>query len=263
MLSLDVFRTPTSSVSLLYHDVVPDHKANTSGVTNKGSWRYKLPPERFANHLEIIKESAFTPRLVTQGDANRSVYLTFDDGGRSAITAARMLEEYGYKGHFFVITDRVGDENYLKWSDIDQLVDAGHLIGSHTCTHVNLVAAGEKKRKEELIESKEELEDRYGSCCSISIPKGMYNQAVSDAIREAGYKYTFTSEPERISSLQGKRRIGRWNIWNHTDSTDLDAILDLDPTLYLTAVGRWKTLKYVKKAIGKDRFVRLRNTVLR
>lgn len=259
----DTLGTPTSSVSLLYHDVIEDDQAGNSGVTTEGSWRYKLPPHKFKRHLETIQESMFSPRLITEEDGDRGVYMTFDDGGASATTAARLLEEYGYRGHFFVITHRVGDENYLSWSEVDRLVDAGHLVGSHTCTHANLVALDERRRREELTESKAELADRYGSCRSISIPMGMYNNAVFESIREAGYEHVFTSEPERVFDPEETRRIGRWSVWNHSSAEDINAILNFNPAYCFRVAGRWKLLKYVKSTIGKDRFVRLRDAVLR
>jgi peptidoglycan/xylan/chitin deacetylase (PgdA/CDA1 family) len=250
---------PNSSVALLYHDIVDQEATETSGVVTDGSWRYKLSPELFREHLKTIERSPFSPRVLTADGVDRAVYLTFDDGGRTAVQAADLLEEFGFRGNFFIITERIGDRGYVTWGDIERLADAGHLIGSHTCTHANLLETDDMDR--ELRESKRVIEDRLGYCVALSMPKGTYNQDIFDAAWDAGYSYVLTSEPERIHRARAGRSIGRWNIWYDTGGTDLDKILRSEPRFYLRTVGRWKMLKACKRVVGRERFVAIRDSV--
>ncbi|WP_256301975.1 polysaccharide deacetylase family protein [Haloarchaeobius salinus] len=251
---------PDSSVALLYHDIVSPENAASSGVVTDGSWRYKLDPERFRTHLETIDDSPFTPSTLTETQTKQAVYLTFDDGGRTAMRAAELLEEYGFRGNFFIITDRVNESGYLTWDEIKQLNAAGHLIGSHTCTHANLLTSDDVDK--ELRVSKQAIIDRIGTCEALSIPKGAYDRSVFKSAWDAGYTYLLTSEPQRITEIRPKRPIGRWNVWNDTEELEIERILQSSPGYYLRTVGRWKTLKAVKGLIGRERFVRIRDRLL-
>jgi len=257
----DLAGTPCSSVALLYHDIVSSKQSDTSGVVTDGSWRYKLSPGLFRDHLETIERSPFSPRVFTKDDTNRAVYLTFDDGGQTALKAAEIMQEFGYKGNFFLITDRIGDDGYLTWSGVDKLAKAGHLVGSHTCTHANLLETDDLER--ELRESRRIIENRLGSCEALSIPKGAYDRSVFDAAWDAGYSYILTSEPERIHRSPVHSPTGRWNVWQDTDGPDIERILYSEPWAYLRTVSRWKMLRACKRLIGRERFVAMRDMILR
>lgn len=249
-----------SSVSLLYHDVIEEGRTQESGNVTSGSARYKISPDTFRAHLRVIEESDYTPRTISQREPG-SVYLTFDDGGSSMMRAADMLEEYGYPAHFFVITNRIGDAGYLTWSEIDELDSRGHVIGSHTVTHADLVDCGPEQRTRELVTSKQRLDERLGSCTTVSIPRGRHDETVFRAAEDAGYEQIFSSEPKRVS-MDDTQRIGRWPIWADTSAEDLDCILSAAPIYYLRVVGRWRLLTAIKSALGMKRYLRLRDVVL-
>lgn len=255
----DLRGAPDSSVALLYHDIVAPEHAASSGVVTEGSSRYKLSPKRFQSHLEVIDQSPFSTAVLADEEADQAVYLTFDDGGRTAIRAAEILEEYGFRGNFFVITDRVGEEGYLTWDEIKRLDAAGHLVGSHTHTHANLLTSDNVDY--ELCVSKQIIADRLGTCKALSIPKGAYDDTVFEAAFNAGYTYVLTSEPKRIPHFRSGRPVGRWNVWHDTDRAEVKQILLADPAYYLQTVGRWKTLKMCKGLIGRAKFVAIRDRI--
>lgn len=257
----DLLGAPTSGLALLYHDIIPQDEADTSGFVTDGSWRYKLAPETFDDHLSVIADSAFEPGLVTDDLPDRPVYLTFDDGGRTAMDAARRLEANGYRGHFFIVLDQVGKCGFLDWDQIHDLDQRGHCIGSHTVTHANLLEADARRRKQELTESKAAIAARLDRCRSLSIPLGAYDEAVFEAIREAGYEYVFSSEPVRIPRDHKGLRFGRWNIWHDTGPDEVAAILEASPPIVLRTAVRWYGIKFVKRLLGYDWFVRIRNTI--
>ena len=66
-------------------------------------------------------------------EANRAVYLTFDDGPIPEATPFILdtLKEYGVKATFFVVGD-----NVWKYPELfDRIVAEGHRIGNHTYNH--------------------------------------------------------------------------------------------------------------------------------
>src|SRR4051812_33126946 len=123
------------AISLGYHDVndtcdLPAHKKI-----------YTLERRHFEDHLESIRihagrdavQTISAPRI---GQNGVPVFLTFDDGAESAYTfVAGLLEERGWRGHFFIITNWIGRPGYVDRRQIRELHSRGHVIGSHTCTH--------------------------------------------------------------------------------------------------------------------------------
>src|SRR5262249_60003963 len=62
--------------------------------------------------------------------------ITVDDGGVSYHRfIADRLEERGWRGHAFVSTDFIGAPGFLTASEIRELDDRGHIIGSHSASH--------------------------------------------------------------------------------------------------------------------------------
>lgn len=246
--------------ALLYHDVVPNGSAADSGIVTDGSWRYKISPERFHDHLRIIDDS---PHQVTilPADEDRPLLLTFDDGGLScAETVAPMLEDFGIRGHFFMITNRLGEDGYVSREQARQLAEAGHHVGSHTMTHANLRRLSRAERRHELNESKLAIENILGQACdSLSVPGGFADRSVIEDAFQAGYEYIFVSEPRYLSWPLTNEPLGRWNVWHDTTTSDLRNILERAWLTRLQVQGRWYVLKTVKRTIGQDRFERLRS----
>jgi peptidoglycan/xylan/chitin deacetylase (PgdA/CDA1 family) len=247
-------------VALLYHDVVANDSADESGIVTDGSWRYKLPPDRFRDHLQRIAASPYEVVTLPDLNADRPLLLTFDDGGVSCVEAAApLLEAHGMRGHFFIITDRIGQDGYLTRKQVRDLAEAGHRIGSHTVTHANLRELDAPARKHELRESKRTIEDLLDTdCVSVSIPGGFADERVITEALEAGYEYVFVSEPRYLPPNASTDSIGRWNIWQDTTAEKLGRILDRSLLTRLRIQSRWYTLKTVKRAIGQERFEWLR-----
>jgi peptidoglycan/xylan/chitin deacetylase (PgdA/CDA1 family) len=68
-----------------------------------------------------------------------NVAFTFDDGLNDHIEyAVPILEKYGYRGIFCIITDRVGKDGYMTWDNVRELVRRGHEVAAHSISHKNL-----------------------------------------------------------------------------------------------------------------------------
>jgi peptidoglycan/xylan/chitin deacetylase (PgdA/CDA1 family)/folate-dependent phosphoribosylglycinamide formyltransferase PurN len=257
-------QTAQRTICLLYHDIVSDDMSDTSGLKGPSVWRYKLTPSRFENHLQQLAKQSAPVRNIEECQPSKAasgIYLTFDDGGRSLFeNAAPLLEKYEMRGHISVITDRIGEGGFLDREQISLLAERGHHIVSHTVTHPDLVTCDPPVREVELKESKSVLEDITGrDCVSLSIPGGKYNDAVLEAAQEAGYKFVFTSDPEIDPANE---TLGRWNVWNSTNADELEAILHQNFIKTSTIRARWRVLKAIKGLIGRDRFAKIRDTII-
>src|SRR5947207_44718 len=128
-------------ISLLYHDVVAVGDSEASGFPGPGAARYKLAVEQFRAHLDAISQAVTAPPAI-DATADGEWMLTFDDGGVSALhPTADLLEERGWRGHFFVTTDYIGRSGFLDAAQLRELCRRGHTIGSHSCSHPRQISA--------------------------------------------------------------------------------------------------------------------------
>jgi peptidoglycan/xylan/chitin deacetylase (PgdA/CDA1 family) len=200
--------------ALIYHDVVPSHDADSSGFAGPVAGTYKLTPEHFEAHLEAIAATA-APVGIWRPGADQNVALTFDDGGASSLGIADALERRGWRGHFFITTDRIGKPAFLSADGIRELHARGHAIGSHSHTHPTYF--GRLSRAgllDEWERSGAILAEVLGTQPEgASVPGGMFAPAVAETAAEAGYGWLMTSEPEaRVGTRYGLFVAGRYSI---------------------------------------------------
>lgn len=194
-------------VSFTYHEVVDDPSA--SGIQRKSALPYKHSLKEFTKHLHEIYRSETTKSIVINTNMNsteKHILLTFDDGGKSAMYIADVLEEYGWKGHFFITTSFIGKIGFLTRENIRDLNCRGHVVGSHSHTHPDIFYnLTYEDMLEEWIISTTVLSDIIqGKVECASIPGGEMNLSVQSSAQEAGIKYLFTSEPTNVPWVNNK-----------------------------------------------------------
>jgi peptidoglycan/xylan/chitin deacetylase (PgdA/CDA1 family) len=245
-----------SQISLLYHDVV-GHSWRASGFTGADADIYKLDEENFAAHLARIAElgSERVDWLMTdRGRADR-VVLTFDDGGVSADEPiSRMLEAHGWRGCFFIVTERVGQPGFLSREQVRSLHRRGHHIGSHSHSHPpSFSTLAWEAMVREWSESRRILEEIVGErVYSASVPGGYYSRQVARSARRAGYTLMFNSEPtsrERI--VDGISVRGRYGIWHQTSPETARALARGDVLPRARQAVLWNAKKPVKRIGGR------------
>lgn len=189
---------PAEAVSLMYHDVTDRDK--WSGFQRNGARPYILSRDTFDAHLAEIQRGPLRPALIDDvdlGGVERHLFLTFDDGGRSAVHVAERLAQLGWPGHFFIVTEQIGERTFLDPSEIREIRQMGHHVGSHSHTHPDIfwdLPLG--RMTAEWKQSGEILSDILGEpCISASIPGGDTSRTVLKSAANAGMRYVFTSEP--------------------------------------------------------------------
>lgn len=258
-------------ITLMYHDVVPPSRADTSGFPGGDAARYKLDPAQFRRHVEAIARAIPTPPglatdlLRPPGPTPAAWLLTFDDGGATAYSpTADVLEERGWRGHFFVTADFVNSPTFLAAEQIRELHRRGHVIGSHSCSHPpRMAACGWDRLVSEWQKSQEILSGIIGEpLVTASVPGGFYSRAVARAAAKAGYKVLFTSEPTaRPHTIDGCLILGRYTIYRGMSAEQAGAL----------GVGRlaprfrqavtWQVKKLAKK-VGGRLYLSLRKRLL-
>lgn len=135
----------------------------------------------FKRFFNVIPLDDLLGRLAAGSNLSTSLTITFDDGYEgNAATAAPILEKHGLRGCFFVTTDFIGSKYvpwwdrqvniasmWMTWNQVRGLRDAGHEIGSHTQTHVDLGAVSREEAKREIQGGDERLRKELGSSAGL------------------------------------------------------------------------------------------------
>ena len=243
---------------LMYHDVVPAHDPERSGFSGAGSNVYKISPAAFDAHLGALAQ-AFThgPRVLMGVEpllARVPLMLTFDDGGVSAIEEiSPRLEARGWRGHFFITTDRIGTSGFLNAAQIRDLHARGHAIGSHSHTHpVIMTALSAAEIRREWRTSIARLDDILGRPTQIAaVPGGYTNDLVARIAAEEGIRFLFTSEPRvRVVRVLNSQMLGRFTVKRNTSARSAVALAGHSRWPQLWQWLRWNGLKAAKKGLG-------------
>jgi len=203
--------TDTAGVNVLaYHWVDPDpgHRLRQWGVT----------PEEFESQMTALAERGYRVLSlqevlqVVHGERpspSKAVALTFDDGYRGLLDhALPVLERFGFRATFFLVSDRVGGTNawdahhgdapraLLTWDETARLVARGMEIGAHSRTHPFLPDLPDRALQDEVRRSKETIEDRLGRPVRFfAYPHGLLDERCRRSVMAAGYAGACSSEP--------------------------------------------------------------------
>ena len=135
--------------------------------------------------------------------------LSFDDGMKNSLRAARVMEEFGARACFFILPSIVGEKDparlrefcaqglqnrpveFLDWDEVTSLLEAGHEIGSHTNTHPYVARLSAQQMTDEIFGSRKAIEARVGPIRHFAWPFGWFEHFHPRAARlvfEAGYR---------------------------------------------------------------------------
>jgi len=258
------------AISLLYHDVVVPGGLHGSGFTGGDADIYKFARPEFERHLEAIARAPRRGEVTIVNSAlgtiaADSLLLTFDDGGASAMLIAALLEDYGWRGHFFITTDYIGKPAFLSKDQIRELHARGHVVGSHSCSHPPRMShCPPAQLQREWFESTRALTEILGAASTVaSVPGGYYAKRVAIAAAAAGIEVLFNSEPTvRIDNVAGCRVLGRYSIRQGVSANTVGAIASNHWSPRLRQYVYWNSKKIAKR-LGGSYYITLRKWALR
>jgi peptidoglycan/xylan/chitin deacetylase (PgdA/CDA1 family) len=256
-------------VSLIYHDIITTGRPDESGFPGSDAAVYKLDREMFARHMEAISEEtreqpARIWDLNQHNNTSTPFLLTFDDGGVSAYTcSAKLLEERGWHGHFFVTTDYIDKASFLTGDQIRDLHARGHVIGSHSCSHpTRMSRCSWSELLAEWRNSIELLSDLLNQRVVVaSVPGGYFSRRVAEAAAKAGIKTLFTSEPVIKTFSVGECLVlGRYSVqrWTTPSVAAKIAAGKLSPRLQQNML--WN-MKKIGKRFGGSYYLKARRAL--
>jgi len=204
------FRYPPDDLPrvLCYHKV--SRSFCFEGTWTPPGWLESTIDRLLGGGYRFLSEAEYLAALDAPGAAHqRSVFLTFDDAYENVYEEAfPLLAARALPFHLFVVSDFAGRENtwdlslgrpphaHAGWDQLREMAAAGATVGSHTATHSDLTRVSDAVLRDELVRSRETIEQRLGiGVRTLSYPFGRFNTAVRDAARETGYDAAFSLYP--------------------------------------------------------------------
>jgi len=171
---------------------------------------FTVTPSDFERQLDLVVSGGFSVLTVSAfADAlngreplsPRPLVITFDDGFADFYeTALPALRERSLRATLYVPTallrgspERVrlrslGDA-LLEWSQLRPLREAGVEIGAHSHTHPHLDTLSAAAARDEIVRSKELLEDELGAeVDTFAYPNGYSSPRVRRLVAQAGFR---------------------------------------------------------------------------
>jgi len=159
---------------LMYHSIA---KKDESGI--HAYYRTTTSPKAFAAQMEYLHLNGYQSCAPAQavnllhsdtGKITKRVVITFDDGYRDFYQEAfPVLNRFGLTATVYLPTVYVGEHplsftgrDCLTWSEVRELQKYGISFGSHTATHPQLRYLDERAIEDEIMSSKNEIEEKTG-----------------------------------------------------------------------------------------------------
>lgn len=117
-----------------------------------------------------------------------------------------------------VITPEWG--RLMTWSEIRQIHQQGHEIGSHSMTHALMPQCSDQALTYEIVESRKHLESALDAeVTSFCYPNGDYDTRAVETVLQAGYQNAVTTKwgknkPEQPQFQLNRCDINTFNNWN-------------------------------------------------
>ena len=179
-----------------------------------------LPREHFEQQVRWLAERRRAISLEELGAflagerelPDGAVLVTIDDGHRSTFhEALPVLRDHAVPAVAFVSAGLVGDEDaareapepYMSWDELAALPEGGVAVGSHAMSHRSLGGLSPDQVRVEASDSRQLLEERTGRTVdAFAYPFGTradFGPGTGRALREAGYRWAFTSQHGAIA----------------------------------------------------------------
>jgi peptidoglycan/xylan/chitin deacetylase (PgdA/CDA1 family) len=181
---------------------------------------YRVSAATFTSHMKALSDSGYhsiSPAqlydylVYNKTLPEKPVMISFDDSREEhSSIAAPIMEKYGFRGVFFIMTITYNKKNYMTTDQIAQLAKAGHTIGLHSWDHTMVIKYKESADwQKQVVEPKKKLEGIVGKAVEYwAYPNGVYNHDGAEELSKY-FKLSFTLYSKRDSDvpLQTVRRM--------------------------------------------------------
>lgn len=181
---------------------------------------YTVSEATFSAHMKILADSGYhtvSPSqlydyLVYNKELpQKPVMITFDDSrSEHSEIAAPVMDKYGFKGVYFIMTITYNKKNYMTKDQIALLAKQGSTIGLHSWDHTMVTKYKETADwQKQIVDPKDKLEKIVAGPVEYwAYPNGVYDHKGAEELNKY-FKLSFTlySKRDTIYPLQTVRRI--------------------------------------------------------
>ena len=189
-------------------------------ISDGSKSEYRVSPATFTLHMNILADSGYhsiSPAqlydylVFNKALPEKPVMIAFDDSRvEHCMIAAPVMEKYGFRGVFFIMTITYNKKNYMTKEQIAQLAKAGHTVGLHSWDHTMVTKYKEAADwQKQVVEPKKKLEGIVGKAVEYwAYPNGVYDYKGAEELSKY-FKLSFTlySKRDSIQPLQTIRRM--------------------------------------------------------
>jgi peptidoglycan/xylan/chitin deacetylase (PgdA/CDA1 family) len=229
---------------LMYHSVADEDESAV-----RPYYRLAVRPAQFLEQMTWLHEHRYRTvslasamaRLQAGGNtAAKTVVITFDDGYRNFCQHAfPALERFGFTATMFLPTASIADQprifkqrDCMTWSEVRDLQQRGISFGSHTVTHPQLHGLDRERIQEEIVRSREAIEDKTGVAVdSFAYPYAFpqsdepFKAMLREILHEAGIRYGVCTQIGRAGLASDPLFLERLPVNSSDDSALLQAKL--------------------------------------
>lgn len=197
---------------LLYHRIIETEE-------EKGHYGTFVTKDAFESQMKYLKENRYEPiffKDIKNGEyknrfGKKNIIITFDDGYKdNYLLALPILKKYKFKMVLFPVTDCsynewdvkvTGRTKEKKFSlmikkEIEELLETGLIeIGRHTSVHLDMPTIREEILEQDLIISKNKLEElTKEELVVFAYPWGNNDEKSRNLVKKLGYKFAVATE---------------------------------------------------------------------
>jgi len=188
---------------------------------------YRISALHFEQQMKALYDSGYHTILpdqlygyLTKGISlpSKPVMLTFDDTHETHFSiAAPVLEKYGFKGVFFIMTVCIGKQNYLTAQQIKMLAESGHAIECHTYDHPLVKKITGIQWQQQINDPVKKLEAITGKPVEyFAYPFGIWSESAIIELKKRGIKAAFqltgkNSPSEPLYTIKRMLIPGSWS----------------------------------------------------
>ena len=262
---------PRASLILMYHRI-RSPQCPVPGESPEEA-RYAVTLEGFSRQMDHMRKRGYfgvslgravDGHLEGDGDPQRHVVLTFDDGNRSDHEhALPILLENGFTATFFITGNRVGHPEGLGEAEIRSLCASGMEVGSHGMTHRFLSELSRSDQQSECRQSREALSAITSARVRFfSVPGGRYTGETMGILRELSYEGVCTSVfgySRLADDLFGLKRIP---VTRSTTPEHFRGFLERSPRILLPAFAEARSRALARRILGERLYAKLRSRMI-
>ncbi len=161
------------------HPTPYDTKAGAMIEIPKDAVKVQLSLQLFSNGNLISKNFIVQKAAEANSFSGPKISVTFDDGWASSNeNGAKILEELGYQGTFFVNPGELGNPEYMTIEDVKSLLERKHQIGSHTNMHIDITSYSHSYIKDDISKADKFLRSLNIDNIDFASPYGKYDHAI-------------------------------------------------------------------------------------